>query len=137
MRAVALSLAIPIVCLVMRMDAALARCEDHVPGPKPQNASRDIVGQSLDEIVERGYIEFAVYEEFPPYSWREDGAAKGVDIAVGRLVADFLGVEARFRFVAAAEDVDGEAAALVGRGEPRAHADAIEMVNHGRHGGVI
>ncbi|MDJ0608323.1 MAG: transporter substrate-binding domain-containing protein [Kiloniellales bacterium] len=116
MRGGALACAIALVCLLAPTDAALARCEDHVPGPKPQNASRDIVGQSLDEIVERGYIEFAVYEEFPPYSWRDGGKAKGVDIDLGRLVAEFLGVEARFRFVAAAENVDGDLRNYVWKG---------------------
>ena len=116
MRAGARALAIALVCLLAPADAALARCEDHVPGPKPQNASRDIVGQSLDEIVERGYIEFAVYEDFPPYSWRDGGKAKGVDIDLGRVVAEFLGVEARFRFVAAAENVDGDLRNYVWKG---------------------
>ncbi len=116
MRGGALACAIALVCLLAPTDAALARCEDHVPGPKPQNASRDIVGQSLDEIVERGYIEFAVYEDFPPYSWRDGGKARGVDIDLGRLVAEFLGVEARFRFVAAAENVDGDLRNYVWKG---------------------
>ena len=48
---------------------AFARCEDWTPQPKPQNTGRDIVGQDLDTILERGYIEFAAYEEFPPWSY--------------------------------------------------------------------
>lgn len=40
-----------------------ARCEGYVPQEKPQNASRDIVGADLDTILERGYIEFAAYED--------------------------------------------------------------------------
>ena len=52
---------------------AVARCEDHVPQPKPQNASRDIVGQDLDQIQERGFMTFAAYEDFPPWSYEESG----------------------------------------------------------------
>ena len=73
-------------CLLLVLSvagAANARCEDFVPQPKPQNASRDIVGQELDAIVERGFIEFAVYEDFPPYSWEEGGKPHGVDIEIG------------------------------------------------------
>lgn len=83
-------------------------CADHVPQPKPQNASRDIVGQELDQIIDRGFMTFAVYEDYPPYSWREGGTAKGVDIEIARLIADDLGVEARFNFVAAGENLDAD-----------------------------
>lgn len=87
---------------------ALARCEDWVPQPKPQNAGRDIVGQDIDQIMDRGWISFAVYEDFAPFSWEEAGEPKGVDIEIGRLIADSLGVEPRFNFVAAAENLQAD-----------------------------
>lgn len=87
---------------------AFARCEDWVPQPKPQNASRDIVGQDLDQIVERGFIEFAAYEDFPPWSYEEKGKAAGVDIEIGRLIAGDLGVEPRFHLVPAGENLDAD-----------------------------
>lgn len=87
---------------------AHARCEDYTPGPKPQNAGRDIVGTDFDTILERGYIEFAVYEDFAPYSYREGSKPKGIDIDIGRLIAAELGVEARFNFVAAGENLDAD-----------------------------
>ncbi|WP_206608869.1 substrate-binding periplasmic protein [Notoacmeibacter marinus] len=80
---------------------------DQAPRP-PQNASRDIVGQSLDEIVERGWILFAVYDEFPPFVFKKDGKAVGIDIDLGRLIAETLGVEARFNIVGAGENVDAD-----------------------------
>lgn len=83
-------------------------CADHVPQPKPQNASRDIVGQELDQIVEQGHMLFAVYEDYPPYSWQEGSTAKGIDIDIARLIAADLGVEARFNFVAAGEDLEAD-----------------------------
>ncbi|WP_171181182.1 ABC transporter substrate-binding protein [Ruegeria sp. HKCCD8929] len=86
--------------------SALARCEDHVPQPKPQNASRDIVGTDLDTIIERGYIEFAAFEHFPPWSYERNGQPAGVDIEIGRLIAEELGVEPRFNLVAAGENLD-------------------------------
>ena len=87
---------------------AFARCEGYVPQPKPQNASRDIVGKDLDEILERGFIEFAAYEDFPPWSHEEGGKAVGVDIEIGRIIAEALGVEPRFRLVAAGENLDAD-----------------------------
>ncbi len=88
--------------------SALARCEDHVPQPKPQNASRDIVGADLDTIVERGYIDFAAYEDFPPWSFKKDGKIQGVDIEIGKLIAEDLGVEPRFKLVAAGENLEAD-----------------------------
>ncbi|WP_299410301.1 ABC transporter substrate-binding protein [uncultured Roseobacter sp.] len=83
-------------------------CADHVPQVRPQNASRDIVGQELDVIQDRGHMLFAVYEDYPPYSWEEGGQPRGVDIEIARIIAEDLGVEARFNFVAAAENLDAD-----------------------------
>ncbi|MBD3678611.1 MAG: transporter substrate-binding domain-containing protein [Rhodobacteraceae bacterium] len=88
--------------------AAMARCEDYVPQPKPQNASRDIVGHDLDQIQERGFIDFAVYEDFPPWSYELGGKPAGVDIEIGRLIAEDLGVEARFNLLAAGENLEAD-----------------------------
>lgn len=83
-------------------------CADYVPQPKPQNTGRDEVGQELDQIVEQGHMLFAVYENFPPYSFEEAGKARGVDVEIARLIAEDLGVEARFNFVAAGENLQAD-----------------------------
>jgi ABC-type amino acid transport substrate-binding protein len=96
--------------------AAFARCEDVVPQKRPQNTPREYVGQDLDQITERGFIEFAVYENFPPYSWEEGGQPRGIDIEIGRLIAGELGVEPRFRFVQAGETVQADLMNYVWKG---------------------
>lgn len=83
-------------------------CADYVPQPKPQNASRDIIGQDIDQIMDRGFMTFAVYEDYPPYSWQEAGKPKGVDVEIARIIADYIGVEPRFNFVAAGENLDAD-----------------------------
>ncbi|PWR02622.1 amino acid ABC transporter substrate-binding protein [Meridianimarinicoccus roseus] len=83
-------------------------CADWVPQAKPQNASRDIVGQDIDQILDRGFMTFAVYADYPPYSWREDGALRGVDVEIARLIAEDIGVEARFTEVAAGENLEAD-----------------------------
>lgn len=105
-----------VLALVMAAGVAQARCEDHVPGKKPQNTPREFVGQTLDEIVDRGWIEIAVYENFPPYSWEDGTTAKGVDVEVGRIIAESLGVEPRFRFVQAGENLDQDLLNYVWKG---------------------
>lgn len=87
---------------------AIARCEDWVPQPKPQNASRDIVGKDLDEITERGTIDIAAYEDFAPWSFEQAGKAAGVDIEIGTLIAQALGVRPRFHLVPAGENLDAD-----------------------------
>ena len=101
---------LPVVLGLLLAGPALAQdpCADHTPQPKPQNASRDIVGKDLDTLVEQGHMLFAVYRNFPPYSWEEAGEPRGVDIAVARLIAADLGVEARFNFVAAGETLEAD-----------------------------
>lgn len=100
--------------------AAAQNCENVKSGleaiQRMQNASRDIIGQDLDQIVERGYITFAVYEDFPPWSSEQGGKPFGVDIDVGRLIAEALGVEARFLVRAAGENVDADLMNNVVRG---------------------
>ena len=82
------------VALVLAAGPVLAAdpCADWVPQPKPQNVGRDIVGQDLDQILDRGFMTFALYEDYPPYSWQEGGQARGVDVEIARLVADAIGV---------------------------------------------
>lgn len=83
-------------------------CADYTPQQRPQNVGRDIVGQELDQIQEQGHMLFAVYDSFPPYSWQDGGRAKGVDIDIARIIAADLGVEARFNFIDAAENLEAD-----------------------------
>lgn len=83
-------------------------CADHIPQPKPQNVGRDIVGQDMDTIQDQGHMLFAVYEDYPPYSWQEAGKPRGVDVEIARIIADDLGVAARFNFVAAGENLEAD-----------------------------
>ncbi|MEM8572128.1 MAG: transporter substrate-binding domain-containing protein [Pseudomonadota bacterium] len=91
-------------------------CADYIPQPKPQNASRDIVGQELDQIIEQGHMLFAVYEDYPPYSWEEGGKPMGIDVDIARLIAEDLGVDARFNFVAAGENLQADLRFNIWRG---------------------
>lgn len=81
-------------------------CADFVPQPKPQNASRDIIGQDLDQVIERGFMTFAVYDDYPPYSWQDGDSPRGVDVDIARLIAAEIGVEPRFTFVLSGENLE-------------------------------
>jgi ABC-type amino acid transport substrate-binding protein len=88
--------------------AAQDPCADFTPQARPQNAGREEVGQDMDTIQDQGHMLFAVYENFPPYSWEEAGKPVGIDIEIARIIADDLGVEARFNFVDAGENLEAD-----------------------------
>lgn len=95
---------------------AFARCEGQVLQPKPQNTSAQDVGRDFDRILEDGWIEFALYEDYAPWSWDEKGEPMGVDVEIARLIAADLGVEARFRLVAAGENLEADLMNYVWKG---------------------
>ena len=92
--------------------AVFARCADLAKGladvvPKRSDTVID-VGQDFDTVLEQGFLVFAVYEDFAPYSWEENGQAKGINIAIARMVAEEIGVQPRFQFFAADENIDAD-----------------------------
>jgi ABC-type amino acid transport substrate-binding protein len=87
---------------------AETRCADYVPQAKPQNTAREEVGVDLDTILERGFIEFALYEDFAPWSFEEGGRAKGIDVEIGEMIAESLGVTAKFQLVTPGETLEAD-----------------------------
>jgi polar amino acid transport system substrate-binding protein len=62
----------------------------------------------LTRIKEKGVIEVAVYENNPPYSYRDKGHTSGVDVDVARALAKQLGVSASLRLVGADETMEDD-----------------------------
>lgn len=95
-----------------------------------QNPDRTFTpGADYDTIVDRGWISFGVYDDFAPYSWEEAGALRGVDIALGHLIAKGLGVEARFTLMGADETVDDDLRNYVWKG-PLVGGDVVNVMLH-------
>lgn len=101
---------------VLLPGGAFARCEDVIPQAKPQNTFAQDVGRDFDRILEEGWIEFAVYENFYPWSYEEKGKAAGVDVEIGRVIAAELGVTPRFRLVQAGETLETDLMNFVWKG---------------------
>jgi len=81
------------------------------------DSGRDRVGIDYDSIIERGYIEIGVYQDFAPYSWRDSaGQLVGVDVELAQLIADGLGVDLRVIDLPADENVDTDLRNYVWRG---------------------
>ena len=62
-------------------------------------------------------MQFAVYDDFAPWSYSEDGELRGVDVDLAKLIAEELGVEARIYATAAGENVDADLRNNIGRGQ--------------------
>ncbi|HYH21269.1 MAG TPA: transporter substrate-binding domain-containing protein [Azospirillum sp.] len=59
----------------------------------------------LDAVVEKGVLRIAVYADFPPFSDRSGGRLDGVDVEIGRRIAEGLGVKPDFLVLTADESV--------------------------------
>lgn len=90
--------------------------------------------RSLEDIQASGYIEFAVYRDFPPYSHMIDGKPAGIDIDMGRAIAEKLELEARWMWVTADETVDDDLRNAVWKGNviERRVADVMLRVPYDR-----
>ena len=95
----------------------------------PQNTGRAIIGKTYDEIIDRGSIEIGVYENFPPYSYRADGKPAGIDVDLGRLIAETLRLKADFVFLTAGENVDADLRNYVWKG-PIIGGGVINLMMH-------
>lgn len=95
---------------------AHAACEGVPPEQRLQNTPRQDIGRSLDRIREDGWMEFAMYEDFRPWSWEEKGQPRGIDVDIARLIAEDLGVTARIRLVTSSETLDADLLNYVYRG---------------------
>lgn len=91
-------------------------CADRVPQPRPQKPGRDIVGQDIDAILGRGFMTVALYADYAPSSSKVGGTPRGIDVEVARIIAEYIGVEPRFRFVAAGENLDADLRNAIRRG---------------------
>lgn len=45
-----------------------------------------------DVVIESGFIRVGVYKDFPPYSYIENGEPAGIDVELGKAIAEKLGV---------------------------------------------
>jgi ABC-type amino acid transport substrate-binding protein len=75
------------------------------------------VANDLAKIREKGFMEIAVYEAFPPFSYKsEKGESIGIDIDLGRAIAKALGVQVGFRLFPADESMEDDLRNVVWKG---------------------
>ncbi|WP_167730401.1 ABC transporter substrate-binding protein [Terasakiella sp. SH-1] len=71
---------------------------------------------SFDEIQDKGEIIIAVYRDFPPFSYKEKGKMKGVDVDIAKHIAQKLDVRLNLIEQTADESVDDDLRNAVWKG---------------------
>ena len=61
--------------------------------------------RTYDIILDSGYLKVGVYENFPPYSYQVDGEPRGIDIALGRRIAEEMGVAFKVHWIVPDENL--------------------------------
>ena len=72
--------------------------------------------RSIEDIKSSGEIIIAVYEDFPPYSFIENGVVKGIDIDLGKKVAKSLNVEPIWYFTGSDETLADDLRNVIWKG---------------------
>jgi ABC-type amino acid transport substrate-binding protein len=78
--------------------------------------TKNTVGESLEEIREKGRIKIAVYEDFRPFSFVEDGDLVGIDVEIAKAIAKGLDLRLELMAVQADENVDADLRNHIWRG---------------------
>ncbi len=71
-------------------------------------AGNSVGAADLETAKQRGVLEIAVYAKYPPFSTKTSGQPTGVDVEVGRAIAQKLGLTAAFRLFLADESVEDD-----------------------------
>lgn len=61
-----------------------------------------------DVVIESGFLKVGTYENFPPYSYLKDGEPTGVDIDIGRRIAEELRVEFQAHWIVPDENLSDD-----------------------------
>lgn len=83
--------------------------------------------RSIEDIKKSGEIIIAVYKDFPPYSFKQKGVAKGIDVDLGKKVAKALGVKPVWYFTGFDEDLAADLRNTISRGN-KVHKNRADVM---------
>jgi ABC-type amino acid transport substrate-binding protein len=66
------------------------------------------LARPLDAVHGAGVLRVAVYHDYKPYSWNEDGKSRGIDVAIAEALAKSLGVSLDLFEVRADDSLDDD-----------------------------
>jgi len=75
------------------------------------------MARKYDEVIESGYVLIGIYRDFPPYSYLDSkGQPAGIDVDLGKKIALRLGVNPRWYWITADENMDDDLRNAVWKG---------------------
>ncbi len=75
-----------------------------------------VFSRSLDEIQNEKNIIIAVYENFPPYSYIQNGIVKGIDVDIAKKIAKKLNVKIQWYWVRSDENLEDDLRNVIWKG---------------------
>ena len=72
--------------------------------------------RTFDQMIADGELKVAVYKDFAPYSFEDQGQAKGVDVELAQALAKALGVRLQLIWAPAGEKLDDDLRDYIWRG---------------------
>ncbi len=93
-----------------------------------------VQARSYDDVKSSGYIEIAVYKDFPPYSFMENNKPAGIDIEIGKGIGKELNVDVRWLWLVADENLEDDLRNAIWKGHiiTRKAADIMLRVPYDR-----
>lgn len=91
--------------------------------------SCSILARPFDEVIESGYITVFVYKDYAPYSWKEKGELKGIDVEIARAFGQQLDIEVRFLVRGADENLDDDLRINIWKGD-LIHGKVADVMMH-------
>lgn len=90
-------------------------------------ASAASTARPLDEVIDSGSITIFVYSDYAPYSWEDENGAQGIDVEIGKYIAEFLEVDVDFLIRGADENLDDDLRVNIWKGDLiyRRYADVM------------
>ncbi len=83
----------------------------------------------LEKVLEKKVLRVALYQDFEPWSWRRDGTLTGIDVEIGKALADRLGLGVDYFDFMAGEGVEDDLRVAVWKG-PMMGAPAADVMLH-------
>ena len=88
-----------------------------------------VLALPLEKVLAKKVLRVAVYQDFEPWSWTLDGKLTGIDVDLGKALADRLGLAVDYFDLMAGEGVDDDLRVAVWKG-PIMGAPAADLMLH-------
>lgn len=84
--------------------------------------------RDYDRIMEEGVLRVALYQNFPPYSFEQEGQPRGVDYELAKALAEGLGLTLQVIWAPPGEKLDDDLRDYIWRGRVTAQGELADLM---------